>query len=88
MNRSEALVAAVREILLKDWDPIEVAHIAPADEYDSYIGGVLRLIEEKASADKIARHLRDVAKTQMNIAGNEQRTWAAAEKLAALAASD
>lgn len=84
MSRSDERAAAVREILLKDWDPIEVADIAPADEYDSYIGGIVRLIAERASAEEIARHLRNVAETQMGITGNEGRTRAAAEKLAAL----
>jgi hypothetical protein len=83
-RRRAALIAAVREILLRDWDPVGIADIAPADEYDAYIGGVVKLIGEKASPDKIVRHLREIAETQMGIAGDKERTWRAAEKLAAL----
>jgi hypothetical protein len=95
-----AMIATVREILRRDWDPIGIDMLLAAarqtldldldpasadDEYDSYVGGVVKLIEEKASPDKIARHLRTVAETEMSVASDEARTWAAAEKLAALA---
>jgi hypothetical protein len=82
--KPSSLVAAAHEILLRDWDPIGVSDVSPPDEYDSYIGGVMRLIAEKASAERMAQHLRDVAEAQMDVAANATRTWAAAEKLAAL----
>jgi hypothetical protein len=86
--KPSSLVAAAHEILLRDWDPIGVSDVAPPDEYDSYIGGVVQLIAEKASAERIAQHLRGIVKTWMLIEGDEKRTRAAAKKLAALAATD
>jgi len=81
-KQRKALISEVGEILRRDWDPIGLA--APADEYDAYVGGVMRLIDERASPDRIAQYLRSVANTQMGIVGDDGRTWRAAEKLAAL----
>jgi hypothetical protein len=44
--------------LLTRWDPIGIRdEPAAADEYDSYVGGVYRLLASGASALQIAEHL-------------------------------
>ena len=49
--------ARVREILMRDWDPIGVAGFGEAaDEYDTYADkAYVMLMDEHASADAIAR---------------------------------
>jgi hypothetical protein len=43
-RRAKAIQESIREILLRDWDPIGVNDVPEAqDEYDSYVGGVYRL---------------------------------------------
>ena len=59
---------AIREILLHQWDPIGVATVAEAqDEYDSYIGGIYRLIASGAGSERIAAHLADIARDEMGL---------------------
>jgi hypothetical protein len=49
---------SIRDVLLHDWDPIEVANEPLAQsEYDSYVGGVYRLLASGASEEEIADHL-------------------------------
>lgn len=41
--------AAIRTILLSDWDPLLVRDVSVAqDEYDAYVGPITGLIERKA----------------------------------------
>ncbi len=42
--------------LWNEWDPIGVASLVD-DEYDSYLGPTLRLLEENASIEKIEKYL-------------------------------
>jgi hypothetical protein len=57
-DRARQIQASIRQILLHDWDPIGVQKIPEAhDEYDSYVGGVYRLLASGSSAQEIADHL-------------------------------
>jgi len=49
-------VAAVRAILLRDWDPSSVGE-NPNLADDSYIPGLLRLIESNCSVDQLESYL-------------------------------
>jgi hypothetical protein len=59
--------ARVREILMRDWDPIGVAGIPEAaDEYDTYVDrAYVMLMDERATADAIAAYLFDIATNYM-----------------------
>src|SRR5437867_11803711 len=60
-RRAREIESQIAEILLHDWDPIGVADEPQArDEYDSYIGGVYRLLASGASVAEIEAHLRDI----------------------------
>lgn len=67
LARNQALV---RDILLRDWDPIGVSDIPEAkDEYDSYADTVFSmLINQKADTDEIASYLFRVATERMRLA--------------------
>ena len=42
------LYRKIDDILWLDWDPIGVNDMAPRDEYQSYVPGILRLVKSKA----------------------------------------
>ena len=55
MKLYKVLAAAVREVLLRVWDPIEVYECPEAqDEYDSYIPVIVKMLLEHASTRRIA----------------------------------
>jgi hypothetical protein len=54
-------VQNIRTILLEDWDPLGVGdnpHLT--DEYDAYIPGILRLVDNHCPADQLERYLLDI----------------------------
>lgn len=52
-----ALRGRVAKILLRDWDPIGIQEVGPADEYDDYVAGILGLLTEGASERRLVDHL-------------------------------
>ena len=57
-QRVREIQGSIRQVLLRDWDPIGVSDVPEAeDEYDSYVGGVYRLLASGASEDEIVEHL-------------------------------
>jgi hypothetical protein len=48
-KRAAEIQDAIRQVLYRDWDPIGVCGVAPEDEYDSYIGGVYRILSTSRS---------------------------------------
>jgi len=58
----------VREILLREWDPIGINEICPADEYDTYADKVyVMLLRDDATANAIAAYLLTVATERMGL---------------------
>jgi hypothetical protein len=56
----------IGDLLLRHWDPIGVKDEPKAQaEYDSYVGGVYRLLVSGASAKEIAKHLVDIETRQL-----------------------
>lgn len=81
--------AIVRDVLVREWDPIGVNGIPGAeDEYDSYVGKIyLMLIDERASRDAILKYLLDVAINHMGLSPHEfitQRSTRTADLLLSL----
>ena len=65
-KRAREIQDSIREVLLRDWDPIHVQDIPEAqDEYDGYVGGVYRLLADGASEFMIATHLASVEREAM-----------------------
>ena len=84
-ERAHEIQSQIREILLRDWDPIGVRDEARAqDEYDSYIGGVYRLLASGASPHTVAEHLAHVEAEQMGLGLAADKLMGVATKLCAL----
>lgn len=63
----------VRQILLCDWDPIEINASGPADEYDVYADRVhMMLLDKRAAASDIAAYLIDIAIRKMELPAGQQ----------------
>ena len=50
-------MATVGGVLRESWNPIGFADL-PEDEYESYVGGVYRLLVSGATERQVAEHLR------------------------------
>src|SRR5262245_39853984 len=60
-RRARAIQKAIREILVRQWDPFEIVRSGGSDdEFDTYIGGVYRLLANDGSELELARHLAKV----------------------------
>jgi hypothetical protein len=61
--------ARVREILMREWDPIGVAGVPEAaDEYDTYVGTVyVMLMDQRASEQQLASYLYNIAADYIGI---------------------
>ena len=67
-SRARAIQDSIRRVLLKDWDPIGIQDEPNAqDEYDSYVGGVYRLLVQGASPAEVADHLATVEREAMGL---------------------
>lgn len=63
----------LRALLMEAWDPIGVAGIPEAaDEYDSYIGPVARLLREDRRVGEIASYLHHVRTSVMGLDGSPE----------------
>ena len=69
--RGREVMAAIREILISEWDPIAVMDDPewPRDEYDAYGGQLYRFLERGESAEFIARYLCLVEEKVMDLGG-------------------
>ncbi len=83
---SQSLHDAIHQILLKDWDPIGVQEWPETqDEYDSYIGGVYRLLAAGATEQQIVDHLDRIESQKMLLPRDDKSTLIpVARKLRAL----
>jgi hypothetical protein len=43
-SRAATIQDSIRQVLLRDWNPISFGEALPADEYDSYIAPVYRIL--------------------------------------------
>lgn len=72
-QRARTIQDAIRRVLLRDWDPIGVSDVEEAqDEYDSYIGGVYRILASGGSEDDIIKYLWH-AEIDLGLGGDETR---------------
>jgi hypothetical protein len=78
-KRAAEIQDAIRQILYRDWDPIGVCGAAPEDEYDSYIGGVYRILSTSRSEEALIQYL---AGAFQDLLGSEER---APERLCSVA---
>lgn len=68
VNQERQIQKEIRTVLLQEWDPIGVSETPEAwDEYDSYIGGVYRLLTEGAGPRALAEHLHGIEQGPMGL---------------------
>jgi regulator of sirC expression with transglutaminase-like and TPR domain len=54
-------IARVRRVLLDQWDPLYVGDNRKlADEYDGYLGEIVKALDEPVSVEQLARLLADI----------------------------
>lgn len=71
----------VRAILLEEWDPVGFGPLLPADEYDAYIPGILRLLENHCTAEQLEAHLIKIEKEYFGAVRTDGKARNAAKKL-------
>lgn len=82
-RRAADIQESIRQVLFSEWDPIGVNDSAPDGEYDSYIGGIYRLLASGANKDVVADHLRKLEIERMEMpTSSEHRSLIAAKLLA------
>jgi hypothetical protein len=68
MARSGRLLQEVREVLLREWDPIGLGHNPDCgNEYDRYARTVCRYLEEGADEYRITAYLSQVRWDSMGL---------------------
>ena len=84
--RARQIQESIRQVLLHDWDPIGVRDVPEAqDEYDSYVGGVYRLLASGASEQQVADHVSHIASDAMALSALDRaKLIPVARKLCAL----
>jgi hypothetical protein len=65
--RAREIQASIREVFNSTWDPIGVLPLGVADEYDSYVGGVYRLLASGTSAPALSAHLQQIEQRLMGL---------------------
>ena len=76
------LIAEIRSILIKHWDPIGVG-INPnlADEYDAYIGCIIKMLCNNCSPAELASFLQYVEYEEIECKTNSNTRYKVAIKL-------
>ncbi len=85
LKQAAEIQDAIRRVLFEDWDPIGVNDLAPKDEYDSYVGGIYRLLASGGTEDEVCEHLRQLEINQIGSPTNAEHRRIVAKKLITIA---
>ncbi|MEC5404066.1 hypothetical protein VOM14_00595 [Paraburkholderia sp. MPAMCS5] len=84
-RHSQALQDAVKEVLLREWDPIGIgAEDAAKDEYDAYVTKVCALIAQRQSVEDVTKYLLWAETEQMGLQADVERARRVAGRLVQL----
>jgi len=84
-RRGREIQDRISKILYEDWNPFGLRDVMPSDEFDSYIGGVYRLLASGASCEQVAEHLAALERGPLGYAeATAARNMAVARKLCEL----
>lgn len=86
IREAKKIQESIRDILLRDWDPLGVAGIPEAqEEYDSYIAPVYRILTDAPSEDRLVDFLYWTERDTMGLPGSpRQQLGRIARRLLAL----
>ena len=89
LRRAKSIQDAIREVLLREWDPIGVADVPQAqDEYDSYIHQIYAMLIRREQKRKLVDFLWWAETENMGLYGDHKRTEHVADLLVQLTAED
>jgi hypothetical protein len=72
-HRAREIQEGIRQVLLRYWDPIGIQEVPEAqDEYDSYVGGVYRLLAGGSPDDVIVNHLDLIERETMGLSPRDK----------------
>jgi hypothetical protein len=72
----------IREILLRQWDPIGVTDLPQAqDEYDSYVGEIANAIRARRPVSAVADQLLSIETARMGLPSDRGRALRVANAL-------
>ena len=75
MRNSVLLRQAVGKALLEEWDPIGINSFPEAaDEYDAYVGDIVRILVNKANYDDVFKFLWQLETEHMGLDGDRPAT--------------
>ena len=84
-ERARALHQKIRDVLLKEWDPIGVQAIPEAqDEYDGYVPTVYSMLIARKPINEVFEYLLWLETEHMGLTADRQRTQSIAERLVGL----
>jgi len=82
LRRAKSYQDAIREVLMREWDPIGVADVPEAqDEYDSYINQIYGMLIRREPKTKLVDFLWWAENENMGLYGNRKRTEHVADLL-------
>ena len=83
--QGRVILAAIRKVLYREWDPLDVCDVGPEDTYDGQIGRIYRLLVTGPTREAIAQELK---KIQLELIGpdysKEKRLYSIADMLMAI----
>jgi hypothetical protein len=84
-ERARALHQKIRDVLLKEWDPVGVQDIPEAqDEYDGYVPTLYSMLIARKPIHEVFEYLLWLETEHMGLSADKQRTRSIAEKLVGL----
>jgi hypothetical protein len=83
-RRARAIQANIRKVLNESWDPLAAYSIGPDDEYDSLIGPIYHILQQKGSIGDIIKILVDFEKRTGGQSSDLRTLNRVAEELMAL----
>ena len=76
------LYKLVHHVLIDEWDPIGVGRMRQGQaEYDSYIPGIIHLLDSGADKVKLADHLHELVTVNMGLRRDRWRSTLVAARL-------
>ena len=85
VRRAREIQDRISRILYEGWDPAGSRDVSPPDEYNSYAGGVYRLLASGASCEQVAEHFAELERGALGYAeATAASNMAAARKLCEL----
>jgi len=84
-ERARPIHQEIRDVLLKEWDPIGVQAIPEAqDEYDGYVPMLYSMLIARRPVNEVFEYLLWIESEQMGLTADRLRTQSIAEKLMSL----